>query len=89
MLNLHRIIRCLCKLAPETIIIEDDQGINTLEHAIKEEVDMKLINELQAITQIIYRKKLTPITSIEKSITPPSAAFDNNGENSGLMIIRK
>ena len=74
MLNLRRIIRCLCKLAPETVITEDDQGMNALEHAIEEEVDMKLINELQAITQIIHRKKLIPITSIEKSITTPSIA---------------
>lgn len=55
--DLDLIFRCICKVAPETLVIEDKEGINPIECAIEKEVDMSIIRRMGTIAQKVHKSR--------------------------------
>ena len=49
MKDLDLSFRYICKVAPETVVIEDEEGINPIEYAIENEVDISMIRRMGRI----------------------------------------
>ena len=57
MKDLDIIFRYMCKVAPETVVIEDEEGINPIEYAIDNEVDMSIIKRMARIAQKVNKAR--------------------------------
>merc|ERR1711862_714061 len=51
MIDLKRSLVYLCSIAPETVLVEDDLGINAIEYALEREVDSKIFYQLESLLQ--------------------------------------
>ena len=51
------IFRSICNVAPETVVIEDEEGINPIEYAIDNEVDMSIIKRMGSIAQKVNKAR--------------------------------
>eukprot|EP01083_Nonionella_stella_P010934 31093_1 len=56
--SIPKVAKLLCMAAPLSVIVEDKEGLNVLEHAIEKEVDLKLLRNLQRVAQNVKKGKI-------------------------------
>eukprot|EP00586_Coscinodiscus_wailesii_P003463 CAMPEP_0172485456 /NCGR_PEP_ID=MMETSP1066-20121228/13500_1 /TAXON_ID=671091 /ORGANISM="Coscinodiscus wailesii, Strain CCMP2513" /LENGTH=190 /DNA_ID=CAMNT_0013250739 /DNA_START=304 /DNA_END=876 /DNA_ORIENTATION=- len=55
----HHTVKCLCDVAPKSVVLDDKDGMSAIEYAIDEEADMKVIRLLQKTSQSFRKLKIS------------------------------